>query len=85
MGRPDKPGDERGDGFVSDRPAADVIAGVCGDLGLEPDLSLWTDEGRAAVSAEPDASGAHPTAFEEHRDAAAASPPHSDDAHGRPP
>jgi hypothetical protein len=39
----DEPDDERGEGFVSDRPAADVVAGVCGDLGLEPDLRLWAD------------------------------------------
>jgi hypothetical protein len=47
----DGPDVERGEGFVSDRPAADVVAGVCGDLGLEPDLSLWADEDGAAAAA----------------------------------
>jgi hypothetical protein len=67
----DGPDAERGEGFMADRPAADVVAGVCGDLGLERDLSAWTDENGAA-SAGPDASGA-------------ASPPHPDDARSRPP
>ena len=46
----DDPDDERDEGFVADRPAADVVAGVCGDLGIEPDLRLWTDGSGAAAS-----------------------------------
>jgi hypothetical protein len=44
----DDPDDD--EGFVADRPAADVVAGVCGDLGLEPDLRLWADGDSAAAS-----------------------------------
>jgi len=80
----DGPDDERGEGFVADRPAADVVAGVCGDLGIKPDLSLWTDRDSGAISTELDAGGAASIAFDEHREAAP-SPPHADDARGRPP
>jgi hypothetical protein len=54
----DDPDDERGEGFVSDRPAADVVAGVCGDLGIEPDLRLWAEDDGAAASAARGAGGA---------------------------
>ena len=47
----DEPDDEPDEGFVADRPAADVVAGVYGDLGLKPDLSLWADEDNATASA----------------------------------
>jgi hypothetical protein len=81
----DEPDDERGEGFVSDRPAADVVAGVCGDLGIEPDLSLWVGEDSVAASATRGDGGASPAAFEQHREAAATSPPDPDGGRGRPP
>jgi hypothetical protein len=81
----DGPDVERGEGFVSDRPAANVVAGVCGDLGIEPDLSLWADEHGVAVSAARAASDGQPVPPEEHREAATRPPPHSDEARGRPP
>jgi hypothetical protein len=51
---------ERGGGFSPDRPLAEVIAGVCGDLGLERDLSLWADDEVAAERAAPGAPDASP-------------------------
>jgi hypothetical protein len=81
----DEEEDERGEGFVADRPAADVVAGVCGDLGLEPDLSLWTDENSAAASTARGAGGVQFSAPEEHREAAAIESPHPDRERGRPP
>jgi hypothetical protein len=81
----DEPDDERGEGFVSDRPAADVVAGVCGDLGIEPDLSLWTDEASAAASAARDAGGGRPATSEGHAEAAVIVPPRPDEERGRPP
>jgi hypothetical protein len=56
----DEADDEPGEGFVADRPAADVVAGVCGDLGLKRDLSLWADGNSAAVPAARGAGGAVP-------------------------
>jgi len=82
----DGPDDDRGEGFVADRPAADVVAGVCGDLGIEPDLSFWTDEDGAGVPvARGDGGAAPPAAIEEHREAATALPPHPDGTHKQPP
>jgi hypothetical protein len=60
----DGPDDEPGEGFVADRPAADVVAGVCGDLGIEPDLRLWADGDSAAVPAARGAGGAASTELE---------------------
>jgi hypothetical protein len=58
------PDDEPDESFVADRPAADVVAGVCGDLGLKPDLSLWAGEDGAAVSAARGDGGAAPDRLE---------------------
>jgi hypothetical protein len=39
----DRPDDDP-EGFSSGRPPRDVLAGVCADLGIERDLSIWDDE-----------------------------------------
>jgi hypothetical protein len=59
----DRPDDDDREGFGPDRPPGEVLAGVCADLGIERDLSLWADEDVAAPDAppaqsEPTASGA---------------------------
>jgi hypothetical protein len=81
----DGPDDEPGEGFVSDRPAADVVAGVCGDLGLEPDLSLWADGDSAAASAARGASETSLATSEAYDEAATITPPNPDEPRGRPP
>jgi hypothetical protein len=87
----DGPDDERGEGFVSDRPAADVVAGVCGDLGIEPDLRLWAGEDGAAVPgagtdrSEPAASGAPLAPSEPGAGATPGLPPHPAQARARSP
>jgi hypothetical protein len=81
----DEPDAEPGEGFVSDRPAADVVAGVCGDLGLEPDLSLWTGEDSVAASAARGASGALPATPEEQREVATIESPHPNHERGQSP
>ena len=73
------------EGFVSDRPAADVVAGVCGDLGLKPDLSLWADGDSAAASTPRGADEASPAAPEEHREAAAIESPQTNRERGQSP
>jgi len=81
----DGPDVERGEGFVADRPAADVVAGVCGDLGLERDLGLWADEDGAAV---PAARGTGVVGVDRRGlvgAAAAIGPPRPDDPRGRSP
>jgi hypothetical protein len=85
----DEPDDERGEGFVSDRPAADVVAGVCGDLGIEPDLSLWTNGDGATAPAARGAASARLEAPSEHHPApdgpSAVGAPHPDGMRGQPP
>jgi len=93
----DDPDDERGEGFVADRPAADVVAGVCGDLGIEPDLSVWKDrDGEAVPAAQGDggagsgelgaeASDARLTAPGEHGGAAGARSRNPDGSRGQSP
>jgi hypothetical protein len=83
----DDPDDERGEGFVSDRPAADVVAGVCGDLRIEPDLSLWTDEANAATPAARtyDGSGSNSPRAATSDPSTAPGAPHTDEAPRRPP
>ena len=87
----DDPDDD--EGFVSDRPAADVVAGVCGDLGLKPDLSLWADGDSATASVARGAGGAtldrlepkdsdHPSAL---GGPGAAGAPHPDRLRAQPP
>ena len=81
----DGPDVERGEGFVADRPAADVVAGVCGDLGIEADLSLWAEGDGAAASTALNVSGAPLAAPEEHREAAAIESPHTNRERGQSP
>jgi len=84
----DGPDDD--EGFVADRPAADVVAGVCGDLGIESDLSLWKDGDGAAASAAPGVDGAGsdatvPALPAVSGEAAAIASPNPDQARGLPP
>jgi hypothetical protein len=40
----DRPDTDDREGFGPDRPASEVLAGVCADLGIERDLSIWAEE-----------------------------------------
>ncbi len=40
--------DDEDAGALADRPIGELIAGICRDLGLTPDWSLWADEDWAA-------------------------------------
>jgi hypothetical protein len=81
----DGPDVERGEGFVSDRPAADVVAGVCGDLGLEPDLSLWADEDGASPTSFSRRDSGPLAASEGHLEPSSVAASRSDEPRGRPP
>jgi ElaB/YqjD/DUF883 family membrane-anchored ribosome-binding protein len=81
----DEPDVERGEGFVSDRPAADVVAGVCGDLGLEPDLRLWAEDDGAAVSTARGVGGIPLAMSEQQNEPPATNSPRPDEPRGRPP
>jgi hypothetical protein len=55
----DQPDDDR-EGFCADRSPREVMAGVCADLGIERDLSVWDDNDRAVEEAgSPDAGPAN--------------------------
>jgi hypothetical protein len=56
----DRPERDPDEGFGPDRPPGEVLAGVCADLGIERDLSIWDEEDAPAPPAqqEPAASGA---------------------------
>jgi hypothetical protein len=43
----DRPDDDDREGFSRDLPPGEVLAGVCADLGIERDLSVWADEDQA--------------------------------------
>jgi len=88
----DEPDDKRDEGFAPDRPAADVVAGVSRDLGIEPDLGLWaSDDGAAgepgagADRFEPAASNVPLARSEPGAGAAPELPPHPAERRGRSP
>ena len=72
----DEEDEERGEGLVSDRPPADVVAGASRDLGIEPDLGLWTDEEGAAASASRGVDRAPPVVHARDREPTTIAAPH---------
>ena len=82
----DRPDTDDREGFGPDRPAGEVLAGVCADLGIERDLSIWAEEDAPAPPAqqEPAASGA-PVARPDPTSTAVAAPSRPTGPHGPSP
>jgi hypothetical protein len=89
----DRPERDPDEGFGPDRPPGEVLAGVCADLGITRDLSVWADEdresgeppvggGKSEMCGDPQASG--PAVSSENRRQPPAEPATAADATGPP-
>jgi hypothetical protein len=82
----DRPDTEDREGFGPDLPPGEVLAGVCADLGIERDLSIWAEEDAPAPPAqqEPAVSGVS-GARSDPTSTASAAPSHAAEARGSSP